>query len=123
MRQTLGCGLALVVIGAIAPGCGGARTRVIDGHEMTFEGEHENARLSVDGVPVRVTYDRVAGAYRAPGCDFGPAATLESLAEQVATTSPGTCEPLSPAPAAAAPAADAPPAAAPAAPAPEPSGP
>lgn len=61
---------------------------------MTFEGEKENASLSVDGVAVRVVYDRVTGAYRAPGCDFGPAATLESLAEQVATTSPATCEPL-----------------------------
>ncbi len=61
---------------------------------MTFEGEKEHASLSVDGVAVRVVYDRVTGAYRAPGCDFGPAATLESLAEQVATTSPATCEPL-----------------------------
>jgi len=99
MRETLGCVVALGVLGAIAPGCGGAQTRVIDGHELTFEGERENARLSVDGVPVRVTYDHVADAYRAPGCDFGPAGTLESLAEQVATTSPATCEPLSPPPA------------------------
>lgn len=72
-------------------GCGGARVRAIDGHEMRFEGEREQARLWVDGTEVVVEYDRVAGAYRAPGCDFGPAATLESLAEQVATTSPGSC--------------------------------
>ena len=94
MREMLGCVVALGALGALAAGCGGAQTRVIDGHEMTFEGEHENARLSVDGVPVRVSYDRVAGAYRAPGCDFGPAATLESLAEQVVATSPQSCEPL-----------------------------
>lgn len=82
--------LAMLMI----PGCGGPRTRVIGAHTMTFDGEEERARLTVDGVAVRVIYDRVTGAYRAPGCDFGPAATLESLAEQVATTSPGTCERL-----------------------------
>ncbi|MDQ3036833.1 MAG: hypothetical protein M3Y87_30850 [Myxococcota bacterium] len=85
--------LVLAALPSIAA-CGGPRTRVIDGHTMTFEGARDEAKLSVDGTPVRVVYDRVAGAYRAPGCDFGPAATLESLAEQVATTSPGTCEPL-----------------------------
>lgn len=93
MRQTAALAIAFL-LAAVAPGCGGARTRVIEGHEMRWDGERDGARLWVDGVAVRVTYDRVAGAYRAPGCDFGPAATLESLAEQVATTSPGTCEPL-----------------------------
>lgn len=92
MREMLAVGIA--ILAAVVPGCGGARTRLIEGHEMTFDGERENARLFVDGVEVRVAYDRVAGAYRAPGCDFGPAATLESLAEQVATTSPGSCEPV-----------------------------
>lgn len=88
--------LAMVALGATIAGCGGTRTRVIDGHTMTFGGARDEATLEVDGVAVRVVYDRVAGAYRAPGCDFGPAATLESLAEQVATTSPASCEPLSP---------------------------
>jgi hypothetical protein len=95
----ISCVLALIALscGAAVAGCGGTRTRVIDGHTMTFGGGRDDATLEVDGVPVRVVYDRVADAYRAPGCDFGPAATLESLAEQVATTSPSTCEPLAPA--------------------------
>lgn len=97
------CALVLATLvlaaGGSIGGCGGARTRVIDGHTMRFEGSRDDAKLWVDGTAVRVVYDRVAGAYRAPGCDFGPAATLESLAEQVATTSPATCEPLDGAPA------------------------
>lgn len=89
-------GLAATVIAmAISiAGCGGPRSRVINGHTMVFEGERENARLSVDGTAVRVRYDEVEGAYRAPGCDFGPAATLESLAEQVASTAPSSCQPI-----------------------------
>src|SRR5690606_20860403 len=96
-RSMIATRCALVIAAAVvvpASGCGGPTTRVIDGHTMVFEGERDDAKLEVDGVPVRVVYDRVAGAYRAPGCDFGPAATMSSLAEQVATTSPGTCEPL-----------------------------
>jgi hypothetical protein len=88
--------MIIAVLCGTMSGCGGPQTRVIGAHTMTFEGERDNARLAVDGTPVRVVYDRVTGAYRAPGCDFGPAATLESLAEQVATTSPGTCERLTP---------------------------
>lgn len=84
----------VAALAAAGAGCGGARTRVVDGHEMRFEGDHDQARLWVDGIEVVVEYDWVAGAYRAPGCDFGPAATLESLAEQVATTSPGACQPV-----------------------------
>jgi hypothetical protein len=90
-------GLGGALLAGTAAGCGGSRTRVVEGHEITFGGRHDEAYMSIDGVPVRVVYDRVAEAYRAPGCDFGPAATLESLADQVGTTSPGTCERLEPA--------------------------
>lgn len=92
-KLVLSCSIFALAMLTI-PGCGGPRTRVIGAHTMTFEGQEESARLAIDGVAVRVIYDRVTGAYRAPGCDFGPAATLESLAEQVATTSPSTCERL-----------------------------
>jgi hypothetical protein len=95
VRRAIGSAvISILAVSVSVAGCGGPQTRVVNGHTMVFEGERDRARLSVDGTPVRVTYDQVAGAYRAPGCDFGPAATLESLAEQVATTSPGSCQPL-----------------------------
>ena len=86
--------LAVLVGLLLGAGCGGPRTRVIDGHSVQYEGEYDDARVSIDGTPIRVVYDRVSGAYRAPGCDFGPAATLESLIEQIVATSPASCEPL-----------------------------
>ena len=86
--------VASALVACALAACGGARTRVIGEHEVRWEGERQDARLAIDGRPVRVVWDEVAGAYRAPGCDFGPAATLESLAEQVVATSPQSCEPL-----------------------------
>lgn len=88
---------ALVVLGsllslAICPGCGGPRTRMIEGHTVVLEGTQDRARVSIDGVPLRVVYSPTEDRYRAPGCDFGSAATVDSLAEQMAT-SPTTCEP------------------------------
>ena len=94
MKRTL---TGLLLIGLLFDaGCGGPRTRVIEGHEVQYEGQYDDARVSIDGTPIRIVYDRVSGAYRAPGCDFGPAATLESLIEQIVATSPATCEPLAP---------------------------
>ena len=90
--------LALLALPAAA-GCGGPSTRVMNGHSFEFQGRYHEARVSIDGAPIRVVYDDLTGAYRAPGCDFGPAASLESLVEQIAGTSPGSCEPLAAPPA------------------------
>lgn len=95
MRRSAAIAILAMSIALAITACGGGRTRTVNGHTLVFEGERDAARLEIDGVRVRVVYDRVEGAYRAPGCDFGPAATLESLAEQVASTSPATCEPVS----------------------------
>jgi hypothetical protein len=83
----------LVTAGAALPGCGGPRTRIIDGHTVVLEGTQDRARIAVDGVPLRVVYSATEDRYRSPGCDFGSAPTVDTLAEQMAT-SPTTCEPL-----------------------------
>jgi hypothetical protein len=82
---------ACFAITVLAPGCGGARTRMIEGHTVVLEGSQERARIAVDGVQLRVVYSPTEDRYRSPGCDFGSAATVDSLAEQM-VTSPTTCE-------------------------------
>ncbi len=84
---------SLCAIGASLPGCGGARTRMIEGHTVVLEGTRDRARVAVDGVQLRVVYSQTEDRYRSPGCDFGSAASVDSLAEQMAT-SPTTCEPI-----------------------------
>lgn len=76
---------------ATCPGCGGARTRMIEGHTVVLEGTQDRTRIAIDGVQLRVVYSPTEDRYRSPGCDFGSAATVDSLAEQMAT-SPTTCE-------------------------------
>ena len=89
-RWLVGFSMAFAA-GSALPGCGGARTRMIEGHTVVLEGTQDRARVAVDGVQMRVVYSSTEDRYRSPGCDFGSAATVDSLAEQMAT-SPATCE-------------------------------
>ncbi len=82
-----------ITTASMASGCGGPRTRMIEGHTVVLEGTEDRARISVDGVPMRVVYSVTEDRYRSPGCDFGSAWAVDTLAEQMAT-SPTTCERL-----------------------------
>ena len=84
--------LAIATSGGLS-GCGGPRTRMIEGHTVVLEETQDRARIAVDGVQLRVVYSPSEDRYRSPGCDFGSAASVDSLAEQMAT-SPTTCERL-----------------------------